>query len=422
MRTRQRGEEIGVRNGRFYNRFNGPVPVTSPLFSTQGEAEGWRPPAQYLVPAVPTFNRVKFIGQTTVDELTPGYFALRRAGKVLPINSFSSTLEDESLIAQAFHCQRRIYAIAGGWRAQFHSNTAWCWGNLPNPPSPGSINWGAMEAAAGARVQLGAWDALTSVSELHKTVALIVGFKRRVREATIRLVRDWWKWRGGRSKGLPTVGRAMREIASFWLEYRYGWRLLYFEYQSLSRVISDLETGNARPRAYETQSLPSSDAEYSSTMTSITGVLRVSSTRTARVSCIGDFKTNVPISFDPINTAWELLPLSFVLDMFWNIGDNIAAFSPLARGDLSFARTLTREVSGTVEWSPINIADYQTFIWDTTPLRQGNLIRSVKTRTPSQGQVGLQSSLNPGFAKALDLGSLTAVLYGTIRGIVRDAS
>lgn len=420
MRTRQRGETIQVRATRWYTRIGpGNNPGTSPLFATQADASSWFPSTPgFGRPSIPTLNRERFVGQTTSDELTPGYFALRRAGKILPINPFQSVNEDESLIAMAYLAQQRVYPSGSGWRSQWRARTVFCFGNLPNPPNS-SINWGAMEASAGARVQLGAWDALTSASELHKAVALIVGFKRRVRESTVRLVHDWWKWRGGRRKGVPTVGRSMREIASFWLEYRYGWRLLYYEYQSLSRLLADLESGNARPRAYETQSPISNDVVYVSTDGDITGRLSVTSSVTARVSCIGDFRTNVPVSFDPINTAWELLPLSFVLDMFWNIGDNIAAFSPMARGKLSFARTLTREVTGSVEWEFSSSADWQNMITSTTPYRNGNLIRSVKTRTPSEGSFGLKSTLNPGFAKALDLGSLTAVLYETIRGLIR---
>jgi hypothetical protein len=51
---------------------------------------------------------------------------------------------------------------------------------------------------------------------------------------------------------------------------------------------------------------------------------------------------------DPLVTAWELIPFSFIVDWFVNVNDNLAAFSPFATGEFAYGSLTTNEIWTTV--------------------------------------------------------------------------
>lgn len=64
----------------------------------------------------------------------------------------------------------------------------------------------------------------------------------------------------------------------------------------------------------------------------------------ARASVGVKVSTRTETMFDPLVTAWELVPFSFVLDWFVNVGEALAAFSPFATGSLAFATLKVTEI------------------------------------------------------------------------------
>jgi hypothetical protein len=113
------------------------------------------------------------------------------------------------------------------------------------------------------------------------------------------------------------------ELHNRWLEYQYGWKPLlsdiYNMSQSIQHAFSRPTLGEVRVVHVEDRDLSShSTTRYEVTGTATVGVeiglkYRVSDERIAGLSALG--LTN------PLAVAWELLPLSFVIDWFVSVGD-----------------------------------------------------------------------------------------------------
>lgn len=144
-------------------------------------------------------------------------------------------------------------------------------------------------------------------------------------------------------KGNGVSLRPMKDAASVWLELRYGWAPLYGTLCDIQKglpvhKLNDLFDSHARskPSVVSTQVGP-----FSRRVTGTDGygfeVVGFQSTEvTKRFQAYysvehpallhgvqhGMFLTNVPA------LLWELVPLSFALDWWWNFGDMIAAACP----------------------------------------------------------------------------------------------
>lgn len=145
-------------------------------------------------------------------------------------------------------------------------------------------------------------------------------------------------------------------LAEIWLEMRYMWRPLVYDMYAMEEAIRRLAEGIEDPlqRAYASR-----DATATSSSTSVTGTINVpggaggvtglnaicslSTVVERRVHAAVGLKVTTREVFmtDPVVTAWELVPFSFVLDWFVTIGTTLSAFSPFATGQLQYASLAT---------------------------------------------------------------------------------
>lgn len=122
-----------------------------------------------------------------------------------------------------------------------------------------------------------------------------------------------------------------RDLANDWLEGRYGWRTFVYDIKSLNEALQNLNAHRDRyrqrkgykstetvTRTYATGSAPVSNHVITDKIT--TGI---------RGTVIADIE--VPqFQFNPIQTGWELIPYSFVVDWFVSVGKALSAASFLA--------------------------------------------------------------------------------------------
>jgi hypothetical protein len=137
--------------------------------------------------------------------------------------------------------------------------------------------------------------------------------------------------------GLPTSDprvkgwrRKSRSFGSTWLEYHFGWEPLvkdvYTACEILSREFSNKPTAVASLSS-DSWSVPADTNGVSKsydrrTVTRMSALVRVSNPNLALASQMG--VTN------PAVLAWEVVPFSFVVDWFVNVGDFLQSFTDFA--------------------------------------------------------------------------------------------
>lgn len=120
----------------------------------------------------------------------------------------------------------------------------------------------------------------------------------------------------------------VKRAGAAWLAYRYALMPLYYSYQSVRSLIE--QSGNSYQTYRDRDTIKitrPSTAGLSNGLYEVTsGSIQVSSTVKARYSndFLRDYVSN-QVQWNPFATAWELVPFSFVLDWFVNVGDFIIA-------------------------------------------------------------------------------------------------
>lgn len=173
---------------------------------------------------------------------------------------------------------------------------------------------------AAASIYSSGFDALTFLSELHKTVAMYKNAVTRISG----LLGDYGKYRA--RKG------AAATFAEFWLEYRYGWRLLYYDMVDISHTLADLgykrdrfrQSSGTNQDSTTTGTYQYNGPAYQFTV-SVTDELKIS----LRGTVVADIEPPT-FRFNPLTTSWELIRFSFIIDWFIGIGQWLETISFLA--------------------------------------------------------------------------------------------
>lgn len=160
-------------------------------------------------------------------------------------------------------------------------------------------------------------DTLTFLAEFHKVKRMFENLLTRV--LTLDLPRN------------------ITSLSSLWLEYRYGWRPLIYDAQSIGEALAELHSNNDKRRRNRVKGRVITEFQTSSSVDStLTGSCQQGVVHRTTIDTTWKFETRAlvagdislqPFSFNPPLTAWELVPYSFVIDWFLNVGQAIAAVS-----------------------------------------------------------------------------------------------
>lgn len=121
----------------------------------------------------------------------------------------------------------------------------------------------------------------------------------------------------------------LKKVANTWLEGRYGWRTFMYDLKNLHEVVSRLNV--ARQRYSQRSGNEYTTHSYSTVTNYVTecyyavdyhDVINISLRGTVAADIdVPQFQTNL------LQTGWELIPLSFVVDWFLSVGKSISALS-----------------------------------------------------------------------------------------------
>lgn len=185
------------------------------------------------------------------------------------------------------------------------------YGNLLNTASTleQGLNSQPMVQACAAKIYSQGHDTLTFLVELRKTAALF-------KNLTSKL------------KNLLDLSKA----AGNWLEFRYGWRILYYDILDIQRVLSNLD--DTRKRFSDRVGQGQTEISVSTVPYTDGGVKGdVVVTDTIHTSIRGAITADLEppkFQFNPAVTGWEVIKFSFIIDWFISVGTWLESLSFLA--------------------------------------------------------------------------------------------
>lgn len=392
--------------------------------------------------------------ESMTDSVSPGYFYKRKRGLFLPINSmthtkYSKDISTSSLIRWKQSYTSYPYSTSGYFVHEGEAALAYMWnyttawptwsGSVPSWPTESAL---VTEALANARSQ--GFDLLTFVAEWHKTVDLIRNFQSRTLLRAERVAqslkpsrfkqRDW-----DSTNGNPELVKAFAET---WLEGRYGWRILAYDIDAINgalQKLNSMRSGLVRGYATDTNSAtrvvanhttpqqiglkrtPTSGANYVRGSGSVSQRLE----RKLRAGSILEAVVEDILSVDPLVTAWEVIPFSFILDWFANIGSIVEAYSPFATESLLaswVSKTETLETSSTfTPLSGLVSALNKTYTLETGSTCVASISSEVYDRYSVTASANLSFKLNVDALKLTDLYSIAVSRYvGSLRKVLKS--
>lgn len=242
-----------------------------------------------------------------------GYHKLKREGKLVPITPWYKYSSRMTWTARLHYSQP---SVPYNWKTDAN------WSH-PISLTPYDITESAVLSIANSKdttryVQAAAssiysskFDALTFLAEFHKTTSMFQNAVVKLANlaSTIRKLK----------KGVLHPGILLGDL---YLEYRYGWRLLYYDMVDISKTLADLawkrDRFSQRTGANENSS-SSVDYMYNGPAYQFT----VNMIEELKISLRGTVVADIEPpnwAFNPLTTSWELIPFSFIVDWFIGIG------------------------------------------------------------------------------------------------------
>jgi len=215
------------------------------------------------------------------------------------------------------------------------------------------INTHVFVQQAAARLYGRGWDGLTFAAELHKLVRM---FRQVVPQAYKLLKEAFTLYKSG---ALRRLGYASIDA---WLATRYGWRILLYDIEDINNLMKEIDEEQrlrSKERAGDLFSTTLSDDIVGSGGHAISRSDSSNFTIKVRGSIIADFMPS-KITLNPVLTAWELVPYSFVIDWFFNVGRALEAMTFLTLNnrytaaiglDVLCERTVRYDVSFSGNWT-----------------------------------------------------------------------
>lgn len=280
--------------------------------------------------------------KVTRDVVTPNFRSLQKCGDFLPINPF----EVSTTVVSRFP-GTGWEGISGGsyWSGEY------CPGTFSETLAAPGINTSLSDAAvlsAAGNAAASQFDALTWIGELQDSVETLAEIGRRFGRATELMAEEarnlaeiarLSKYPKRLLKYLGNPRVAWDQFSDLWLLGRYGVRPMVYDFYSVSKALEVIAKGSTLIKGSgsqtETRTLNYDSGYHSAGTTNYRWVERLEMTRKYKSKAYVRFSSPnaAAVQFNPLVTAWELTPYSFIIDWFVDIGSWVQTLSPQMRGD-----------------------------------------------------------------------------------------
>lgn len=230
---------------------------------------------------------------------------------------------------------------------------------------------------------MSAYDLLTEIGEAKETFSYLFS-KVKGSADLLNKFRDehpvaYEKGRRRNAKSLLRSGDArLRKMGGRWMEYRYAIMPLVYSMKDITSLLDSRGAMYHTERAKEL--IKPSGSTYIKTDNYLSvacrGTIEVRSMTKAAYELGSLQRLFATIGMNPFRTAWELIPLSFVVDWFLNVGDALSAATSLDYSSQRMGCTVVRTnvieeirhhrlVRDHVYWEfPVNQCGYRPPHWD----------------------------------------------------------
>lgn len=223
-------------------------------------------------------------------------------------------------------------------------HTAYDAGNSPgNFAIPGHKRQSAYNSAYGvfmyrAKGAAAEWAAL--LGEYRQTSSMIRNRAQGILNFTKALLKKFKGWK-------RKAKNRLRTFADMWLEYSFGWAPAFGDIWNGYKVMCG-DVGGIRTygggRCYHEGTTPGTNPKHSfwyQYTVLIFGLLKVTNPNTYMLNSLG--------LLNPLYTAWELVPWSFVFDWMFDIGSHLRAWSDTFGCELLNSGVSFRQIGSTTQ-------------------------------------------------------------------------
>lgn len=268
--------------------------------------------------------------------------------------------------------------------------------------------------AAWAKVSANDAEVLVQIAEFHKTVSSLVTIFKHV----MRIINNVRKLRIKELAGEISP----KEVAQRYMECRYALRPLMYDVKgTIDAVYGGRPITRQTFREFRSEIAHATESNvvllYSSGNFQIRGSTDATRSLEVRSGVLTQLEHLQSLAtwgvLEPFQSAWELVPFSFIIDWFWNVGKIIASWAPKI-GFKALASWVVVEDITTLTSTAETAEDLTSYSYIKTYSRTGQYSKVIrnKYRLPHPDRPILPHfDLNINMWKTLDLGIILTGIY-----------